>query len=51
MKKIKYITLYNKNTKMWVLWKDVETDRGIYCKPIYKGTKKSVFSLKKILKN
>lgn len=51
MKKVTYDALYNKNTETWVLWKNVECDRGIYCIPIYKGNKKSVFLLKKILKS
>lgn len=44
-----YSTTYNKLNNYWVLWKDIETIRGICCVPIYRGNKKDVFYLKKIL--
>lgn len=52
MKKIKYSILYKKEQKLWILWKDVESEKGMYCKSVFKGDKKSCINeRKKLLKN
>lgn len=38
--KIKYSMNYNKNTKQWVVWQDIEKEKSISCSPKFKGTKK-----------
>ena len=38
--KIKYSMSYNKNSKQWVVWQDIEKEKSIGCIPKFKGSKK-----------
>ena len=37
---INYEITYNKYTKEWVVWKNIEGEKSISCKSVFSGTRK-----------
>ncbi len=48
---IKYNITYHKQSKKWVVWKNIESERGINCMGIFRGTRKECELKLKELKN
>lgn len=45
--KIKYSIEYHRPSKEWVVWKEIEKDKGFGFKSVFRGTKKECKEIKK----